>query len=90
MRARTFRRHFADGWPAFFVANAFVEDLPDQATERMSDRADALCLSEGRDEKNAPRVSTRADGRMSRMEVVVSFLRKRLKNSVSVSFAVLR
>jgi hypothetical protein len=34
LRARTF---FADGWPAFLVPNAFVEDLPNETTEPVGD-----------------------------------------------------
>jgi hypothetical protein len=32
-------RFFADGWPAFLVPNAFVEDFPDQPTQPVGDCA---------------------------------------------------
>ena len=44
-------RFFADGWPAFLVPNAFVEDLPNQTTQPVGGRADDLCVSEARNER---------------------------------------
>ena len=40
----------ADGGPAFFVAHALVQDLPDQSTQPVGDRADRLGMSEARDD----------------------------------------
>jgi hypothetical protein len=35
-------RSFVDGWAAFLVPNAFVEDLPNQTTQPVGDCADRL------------------------------------------------
>ena len=43
-------RFFGDGWPAFLVANAFVEDLPNQTTQPVGDSADRLGVSESGNE----------------------------------------
>ena len=40
----------ADGWAAFFVPNALVQDLPNQTTEPVGDGTDGLRVSEARDE----------------------------------------
>jgi hypothetical protein len=49
---------FADGWPAFLVPNAFVEDLPNQTTQPVGDGADRMGVAEARDE---PAIHDRED-----------------------------
>ena len=41
-----FLRFFADGWPAFLVPNALVQDLPNETTEPVSDGTDCLRVPE--------------------------------------------
>ena len=40
----------ADGRPAFFVAHALMQDLPDQSTQSVGDGADGLRMARARDE----------------------------------------
>ena len=40
----------ADRWAAFFVPNALVQNLPNQTTEPVGDRADGLGVSKAWDE----------------------------------------
>src|ERR1700704_4347358 len=48
------RPHFlgldADRWPAFFVAHALVQNLPDQPTQPVRDRPDGLGMAEAWDD----------------------------------------
>src|ERR1700730_4288404 len=43
------RPHFlclgADRWPPFFIADTLVQDLPDQPTQAVGDRADGLSMA---------------------------------------------
>jgi hypothetical protein len=55
-------RLFADDRPAFLVAHALVKDLPNQATEPVSDRTDRLSVAEARDE---PAIHDREDGALA-------------------------
>src|SRR5262249_782060 len=48
-RPHLLRLH-GDGWAAFFVANALVQNLPDQTTEPVGDGTDRLGVSKTRDE----------------------------------------
>jgi len=50
---------FADGRPAFLVPHVLVKNLPNQATEPVSDRTDRLGVAEARDE---PAIHEREDG----------------------------
>src|SRR4051812_42101830 len=48
-RPHLLRLH-TDRWATFFVPNALVQNLPDQTTESVSDRANRLGVAEARDE----------------------------------------
>jgi len=52
----------ADGWSAFLITNALVENLPDQATEPVRDGADGLRVAKTRDESSIDDREDRAFG----------------------------
>jgi len=55
-------RFFADGWPAFLIANALVKSLPNQTTQPVGDGANGLRMPEARAPGTAAPVADRAPG----------------------------
>ena len=57
-----FANHLADGRPAFLIADALVEHLPDQTAQAMGDGADRLGMAEARDQPTVHDVEDRPLG----------------------------